>query len=227
MKSASRLPIILILIGFICLPGLLGADIAPLQVEGGSPAAKSKHETIRMESEEVNVRLEKRSYTVDAVFDFMNTGETATEWVGFPKQDKQYFSRGEHESPRFTQFHVWVNGKKILFPQEDKWWIAGQVTFPGNAKTTIRVMYEAGYRRGQYATYVIGTGAPWKGKLARAAFTVDGSGIGGTDKFTAHISGSKGHRMVSKNAVRIVLKDYEPNGRLSIDLFRRSIWYRD
>jgi hypothetical protein len=58
---------------------------APLQASGGMVAPKAPHETIRMEAEEVTMRLEKDGYTVEAVFVMANSGEAITEWVGFPK----------------------------------------------------------------------------------------------------------------------------------------------
>ena len=84
-----------ILIFLLCfvLAGLLlvansgRADDAPIEITGGaaSPIA-FPHQSIRMDSEEATIRLHKKSYTVDAVFRFFNTGETLTEWVGFPKR---------------------------------------------------------------------------------------------------------------------------------------------
>ncbi len=40
-----------------------------------------------MNSEQVVIRLKEKSYTVDAVFEFINDGDTTTEWIGFPNKD--------------------------------------------------------------------------------------------------------------------------------------------
>ena len=157
----------LFLITLLCAPHALKADIAPLQVRGGTVGTKSPHETIRMESEEVIMRLDKRSYTVEAVFRFYNSGETTTEWIGFPKGDQSFGAaldskqppvrpHGEpafarpvgpekvtEQLPDFIQFHGWVNGLKASFAEEDKRWMARHVTFPGGAITTIRVAYRS------------------------------------------------------------------------------------
>ena len=231
MKRFSGISLILFFTGLLCIPCDLGADIAPLQVEGGAASAKSSHGTIRMESEEVTMRLEKKSYTVDALFVFSNSGETITQWVGFPKGydhaqlgSQAFAGAGRNGTkrrlPDFIQFHAWVDGKPAYFSPEGIRWLARQVTFPGHAKTTIRVVYEADYYRGSYATYIISTGAPWKDTIARAAFTVDGAAIGGAKKFSARleISGQSA-KLVSDKAERFETRNYEPGPK---DMLRVS-----
>jgi hypothetical protein len=228
---------VLFLIAVFFGPFILNADIAPLQVRGGAVATKSPHETIRMESEEVVMRLGKRSYTVEAVFRFYNYGETTTEWIGFPKGNESLgaaqgnrppFSRplreeqGEERIPDFIRFHGWVNGMKASFSEEGKRWMARHVTFPAGAITTIRVAYEADYYRGGSAVYIVGTGSCWKDSIGRAAFTVDGSAVGGSKHFTAHLNTSQSHELLSENALRIEVTDYKPDPKaaLSVTLSR-------
>ncbi|MFH1115320.1 MAG: hypothetical protein V1792_15525 [Pseudomonadota bacterium] len=196
---------------------ITGDDVAPLQASGGTLSAKSPHQTIRMDTEEVTVRLNRRGYTVDAVFQMVNSGETSTEWVGFPKGDELPETGGRpgfgsSTLPDFSLFRAWVDGKEIKFSKEGDRWLAGQVTFPGHATTTIRIVYEADYYRGDHLTYITGTGSHWKESIRKAAFTVDGSAIGGSKPFWAGLSDRpKIHRLISEKAVRIEVEDYEPS----------------
>ena len=65
-----------------------------------------------MESETVEIELHKKTYTIDATFEFFNYGETATAQVGFPKSGYGY-------TPDFkgvdnlNTFETWVNGDKV------------------------------------------------------------------------------------------------------------------
>jgi Domain of unknown function (DUF4424) len=215
----SRFALFLLLMGFLFTPSGLGADIAPLQVSGGTAAAKTNHPTIRMESEEVMIRLKEGSYTVDAVFQFRNSGETTTEWVGFPRGD-QSFAPETTDRPDFVQFHAWVDGKSAPFSKEGKRWMARHVRFAGNATTTIRIMYEAHYYRGRYATYLVGTGSGWKDSIGRAAFTVDGSAIGGSDHFSARLAAPRVDKLRTEQAVRIEARDYEPKPQDRLQITR-------
>ncbi|MFC1835809.1 hypothetical protein ACFL2Q_13955 [Thermodesulfobacteriota bacterium] len=214
MIRPSRLWSPLIVIAFLCTPCGVRADLASLSkhsVTGGAAFAKSAHETIRMKSEEVRIRLEKLSFTVEAVFNFFNSGENTTEWVGFPKLT--YGSESTTDAWRdFVQFHAWVDDKPSTFTNEDNRWMAREVTFPGKAKTTIRVMYEAEYMIywGHYAEYIIGTGASWKGSIGKAVLIIDCSATGGSENLTARLVHGKARRTVTENTVRLDLSDFEP-----------------
>jgi len=154
---------------------------------------------------------------VDAVYHMINSGETTTEWVGFPKGDKSFDSETGHV-PDFVQFHAWVDGKKVPFSAEGKRWLARQVTFPGHAKTIIRIKYEADYARGVCVTCIVGTGSYWKDSIGRAAFTIDGSAIGGTKHFTANLNPAVSHRLLTEKALRIEVKDYEPDPKAALTI---------
>ncbi|MGB6063623.1 MAG: hypothetical protein WBG50_02375 [Desulfomonilaceae bacterium] len=136
------------------------------------------------------------SYIVDAVFHFFNSGETTTEWVGFPKLEGDKF--------QFIKFETWVNDQEAQFTEtpeagrlpglwnfakslvsgesffsnwsESCHWMAKEVTFPGHAVTVTRVRYEAAYNDG-CATYIYGTGSLWKDTIGKAVFIIDGNEI--------------------------------------------------
>jgi len=210
MASFSKICFSWLFIGVFFIPYMLKADIAPLQATGGAVAAKSKHETIRMAAEEVTIRLEKDSYAVEAVFHMHNSGETTTMRVGFPKGDERI--RPELGGfPEFTQFHAWVDGKKVGFSNENDCWLAAQVTFPGNATTTVRILYEANYYRGLLASYIVGTGSLWKDSIGKAAFIVDGTAIGGSKEFSASLDAPNSRRLLTEHALRIEANNYAPD----------------
>jgi len=96
--------------------------------------------------------------------------------------------------------------------------MAAQVTFPGHATTTIRVVYEANYYRGTLARYIVGTGSYWKDSIGRAAFTVAGAAVGGTNRFSAQLDAFKSDKFVTDNAVRIEVADYEPKPEATLQI---------
>jgi hypothetical protein len=107
-----RLLLYLIAGAFLCFPNRGMTDQTPLFVEGGGVSPKSEHETVRMDSEQVIIRLGQETYTVDAVFHLFNTGETVTEWVGFPKRRIKLIVGGSAQ-PDFVRFDTWVDGRHV------------------------------------------------------------------------------------------------------------------
>ncbi len=154
------------------------ANDALIHIVGGGATPTlglSKNIRIRMESEEVKIELNNKSYIVDATFHFLNKGETEEVLVGFPKRGLGYFDHFKATSP-FVRFETWVNGKKVQFTEEpdsasvqgpfylpdlikaikenkaesvfvkDFRWLVKRVQFPAHRKTTTRVLYEAEYQ---------------------------------------------------------------------------------
>ncbi len=215
-----------------------GSDLAAIQ--GGVVAPKSPHQSIRMGSEEVIIRLKSYSYVVQAVFNFFNEGETTTEWTGIPK----WVASRIPSFPTFIRFKGSVNGKEIVFNGEwdisggarvisklesvrrklskepmkhKRQWLVSQVTFPGHANTTIRVTYEAPYSRGGLrASYIYGTGALWKDKIGKAVFVVDSTAVGGKTQVVTNFDEDLGYmkrvvrRPISNSVVKYELSDFEP-----------------
>jgi hypothetical protein len=166
--------------------GIAGADDAPILLMSGGASPRSRHDSIRMDSENVTIGLQKNTYTVDAVFHFFNSGTTTTEWVGFPKRGRGYADMF-HGTNDFIRFETWVNGEKAAFSEErsrswgagrlfrklfaifaiqitDDRWLVKHVAFPGHATTTTRVRYEARYNEfadsmvAYYITLLVHTG---------------------------------------------------------------------
>jgi hypothetical protein len=212
----------------------------PTPTYGGAPSAKSPNQTIRLESQDVALRLKGGFYTVDGSFHFVNTGDkTITEWVGFPMR----YGRG------FRRFEALVEGREVTLSKEpsrvgryltslwgfvtrqardDFRWLATHVRFPGNARTTVRASYDAQYegRRFDGAFYIYGTSSFWKDSIGKATFTIDGSELSEIKGLRAEFSDSKKHvfkeSKVSDNVVRYEITDFKPdrNGQLSVSYER-------
>ncbi|MFZ5867053.1 MAG: hypothetical protein ACOYXY_14305 [Thermodesulfobacteriota bacterium] len=204
------------------------ADMAPVRVfaGGGAVAPDHPHQTIRLDSQEVKIRLKSRIYEVDVVFDLFNTGESVTEWIGFPK----WMPYGSHwpRALRMVEFKCSISGKQMEFNEEwdlfmparlfrtmsplekmfaanrpfkrDWKWLVSQVTFPAHAKTVICVTYKALYHgRDPTACYVYGTGSLWKGNIGKAVFIVDSTQLGGTARISTDFHDGIGLRQLSRS----------------------------
>ncbi len=228
MTRSSIFCLTLLLAGLLCTPCLLRANPAPWPISGGTVSAKGPHETIRMDAEEVTIRLGRGTYTVEGVYYMVNSGEATTEWVGFPKNRHEMHEDVSYQD--FLQFHAWVDGKRVAFAKEGKQWLAGHVTFPGHATTIIRVAYEVKYPEtykyassDDFAEYIVGTGSLWKGSIGKAIFTVDGSAIDGTKTFDAKLNLPQSHKLRSERVIRFDVRDFkpEPDATLNIEITSR------
>jgi hypothetical protein len=97
---------------FLCFPNSGMTNQTPLHVVGGGATPKSQHEMVCLDSEQVIIRLGRLTYTVDATFHLFNTGETVTEWVGFPKKRVKLIA-GSLSQPDFVRFDTWVDGRHV------------------------------------------------------------------------------------------------------------------
>ncbi len=196
--------ILMCLIVLLSSPAL--CDDALLKVYGGGLKLYDGDSTpIRMESEAVRIELHKKTYTVDATFEFFNYGKTMNAQVGFPKSGYGYMP-GFRGVINFNSFETWVDGDKVDVkempgemtisrkkvdsaqmaqirkgdlsgPLEETHWLVKNVTFKGNAKTLTRVKFTGPYggRHEDKGEYLYGTGKSWKGTIGKARFIVKAS----------------------------------------------------
>lgn len=218
----TRLWLIACLAAGLCFcPLHTAADIAPVIMifkGGGALAPKSPHKRIRLDSQEVVIRLNPHDYRVDAQFNLFNEGEAVTEWIGFPKWAESRLDC----YPTFNYFKGSINGKGIEFTDTAEscrgrrpprpgshgdWrrladrplkgqgqWLASRVTFPRHARAMIHITYCADYygKHDYQALYVYGTGSLWKGKIGKAVFIVDSTGRRATHEIAVHFHFRKG-----------------------------------
>lgn len=233
--------IVLVMSGVISCPHSIPADIGPLVMfkGGGVVAPASPHNSIRLDSQEVIIRLKFWTYEVNVEFNLFNEGETSEEWVGFPKWTASRLD----SFPTFIRFQGTMNGKKIAFKEEvdqsrreryqwimashewhrltnmpmkhERQWLVSRLTFPGRARTKIQVSYEAPYygKGILQASYLYGTGSLWKGNIGKALFVVDRSEVGDSKQILTHFPKGFGSvpRHISKNILCFEIKDFEPD----------------
>jgi hypothetical protein len=190
----------------LLLPSSAICDDALLKVYGGGlKLFDGDSISVRMESETVRIELHKKTYTVDATFEFFNYGKTAIAQVGFPKRGYGY-APGFRGVSDLINFRTWVDGGRVdvkevpgevelnhqkidakqmteirkgelVGPLEETRWLVKSVTFRGNAKTVTRVKYSVPYggRDSDRGEYLYGTGKSWKGTIGKARFIVKAS----------------------------------------------------
>lgn len=108
------------------------ANDAPINLQGGGAQALSGPLTVSMESEVVKIILGKVSYTVDATFNFSNSGETVNLEVGFPKNGTGWIDSRFSQTSDFIKFETWVDGKQVNFIEKPNTAsIEGHYTLPG------------------------------------------------------------------------------------------------
>lgn len=221
----------------VCTPSPGSSNWAPMEQKGGAALPRENGSNIRMESEQVMIRLRPRSYTVEAVFHFTNTGKTTTEWVGFPKRGIWVFGK----------FDAWVNDRKVevseepdseakrgivervvsglchyilgrddrVRPTTDRGWLVLQVAFPGRSPTIIRTTYDGHYGSGTagHMDYIIGTGSYWKGPIRRAVFIIDSSDVGGNKNINVDLHDlgmAPGPELMGENLLRLEIMHFKP-----------------
>ncbi|MFC1835576.1 hypothetical protein ACFL2Q_12695 [Thermodesulfobacteriota bacterium] len=118
MNKVRRFFFLAIVAGFLFLSPPTRADIGPVDVlkGGGTAAPKSPHETIRLDSQEVIIRLRSSGYTVDAVYHLFNTGQSIIQWTGFPMDI--VFRGIPFPTSSFSRFEAWINGRQVEFTEQ-------------------------------------------------------------------------------------------------------------
>jgi hypothetical protein len=216
MISIPKLLRILVVIVIVLITLSASANMGPLKSfkGGGVVAPKTPHETIRLDSEEVIISLKPNTYTVDAVFNLINTGETTIEWAGFPK----WTASRTRVFPDFIKFEGWLNNEPITFKEEkdrsaDVQESQREALFAQFDQFTDQDGQKIGEKiekrnwlvshvtfpahakttiRVKYeapyvergASYILGTGSLWKDNISKALFIIDGTEIGGADEFS-------------------------------------------
>jgi hypothetical protein len=231
MQYRSVLLFSLMLAANICGPDSTAIGFGPIESRWGIIEPKAPQGSIRLKAEEVTIRLRKDSYTVDAVFHLLNTGESSEQLVGIPK--------GEGDASKFVRSDAWVNGRQICLTEEPSWfwfwrelkltrdafsedhsvtkWLVQKVTFPGHARSTIRVSYEAGFaitfagmRRSRHLTWHFGDGSYWNGNIGLITFNIDATEIGGLKNLWLPYLNPAWKRLMTRNVAKYELKDCKP-----------------
>lgn len=238
MGSMSRLLPVIIATALLFIPTSGNPCDEPTEtIKGGAPAVKSPDKLIRLDTEEVYIKLHKDSYTVDAVFHFFNTGEAATRLISFPRRGTRF---SHVPSLDFRRFQGWINGKEVEFIAEpdphiyskgtwydhhhrhyedvvsDAGWFKREVEFPSNSRTTIRVRYSLNIHP-YGAQYMYGTGFNWKDSIGKAYFIIEAEDVVKTTDVCGRFSETDKQkhvireRRISANTVVYEIKDFKPD----------------
>lgn len=247
MRSIRRLLPVIIAAAMLLTPTWGSpCDGPPTEtIKGGAPAVLSPDNSIRLDTEEVCIRLHKDRYTVDAVFQFFNTGESTSRLIRFPKRGTRF---SYNPSSDFRQFQGWIDGREMEFTAEpdahvysketwydhhryedvvsDSGWMNRKVEFRGHSGTTIRVRYSAPLTRPSVAQYLYGTGFNWKDSIGRAYYIIDTEDVGGSKDFCGRFSEPDiqkhviRERRISSNMVVYEIKNFEPDPFGVFSVFR-------
>jgi len=187
----------------------------------------------------VTIRLAEHDYGVDAVFNFINTGETETMAVVFPRLG---WTGSDRKIGKFKRFYAWVDGQTATFeeqsgflftatsivsrlfgnpPKEDGLWLVCRIPFPAGKRRTINVVYRAGYGHpggDAHVRYLVGTGSSWKDNIGKAVLTIDGTQVGGTRNFRAILSKSLTPKLTTENAVTFEFDNWKPEPHQKLDI---------
>ena len=191
---------------------------------GAAEMLKREHPSIRMVSERVYVRLEPTVAHVRCRFVFKNEGPATTVRMGFPDVSA--------ERQHLLSFKSWIDGKQVSTrriqditesPEPRGWitsWIVKDVRFGRNQTRTIVDQYDGPIReegRRTEFTYILTTGANWKGKIGRAEIVVDIVGFSKT--YLMETPSPKGYAKKGSKLVW-VMRNFEPGEDIGV-YFRR------
>jgi hypothetical protein len=89
-------------------------------------------------------------------------------------------------------------------------WMGQRVTFPRQARTTIRTIYEAEYANAGGAFYIFGTGRYWKDGIGEATFVIDCTDVGGIGKVDVYFPVAPGPKIISGNVIIFDVRKLKP-----------------
>jgi len=231
MYSSARRPVRSwarrLLLSLALLP--LAAPPTPARADGepatwyGPTLVPVTSESIRMVRERVVVELSPLRAKVDATFVFENEGAATEQVVAFP--DIGWVGASLHA------FRTWVDGTEVDVGFQKGGADAGlhywTVDFPAGSQRVVRVRYETvrdPVQVGNYMlvddfTYVLTTGARWKGPIGRAEIVLDLVDLTHDQIIGAHPKTSER----TEAGYRWVLHDIEPTGNVVVRFHRSPV----
>ena len=181
---------------FFGLRGLLGIGLALLLAHGafadnaaltfgGQPTVLSGHNSISMASETVDMVVHYDHVDTDCSFTFKNAGPACTVRMGFPDFGMWAYAY-EKKKPKsiFQRYQSFVDQQRvsthlILGANLGEQWQVKMVSFSANATHVVREVYrtETGGIAGPKmatlaASYLLHTGASWKGPIGEAKIRI-------------------------------------------------------
>jgi hypothetical protein len=236
-----------VLLGLVLLApsSSVRADVAPPDYPQGANLLPGSETTqVRMESEQVKLTVVSLPIgdaagraKVEADFQMQNEGSAdETMEVRFPLSILSGRGSGWGEYPEIADLLVWVNGAHVATtrvetpaPSGDHplAWAAFKVAFPAGKPVPIRVTYTAegvGEKPNVHFTYVLQTGAGWKGTIGKADLTV--TLPYSANKMNVIVPGSTPGMEMSGSDLTWHREDFEPTEEddLVISLMQTGVW---
>jgi hypothetical protein len=217
----------IIIILTLCLHPNLFADIAPNPIKAKSISPKDQT-SIRMVSEKVIIDLYNDSSVVKCFFNMKNLGEQEKLQIGFPEMSFHYYKQ-KSKVDEATRFHVKENGKVVNFDfsaslryneeyrnkvetyQIKEEWYLWKSEFNQGESKTIEVQYSLPFgmlykTNERFFTYLLSTGANWKGKIEKAEIIINLIDI----EKDSIISKQPNNFKISNKQLTWIFSDFEP-----------------
>jgi hypothetical protein len=224
-----------LVLALCCLP-----DVAPNPVpRAGETIAPRRPTAVEMSSETVRIWLQEDTAKIEASFVLLNTGNVKEDLeVGFPTaaQPRNY-TWNSKEGMKVTEwgpstienFQATVDGQAVKpAPKSStdknahQGWMCWLMSFDGGQKRDVKVSYTVHTRDDAYSepscllnrqvTYILKTGAGWKGNIGEATIILDLGGMSGENILrTAPEPTSK-----EGSAWTWTMKDFEPNADILV-----------
>jgi len=228
----------------LCLHTNLFADIAPNPIKAKSISPKDQT-SIRMESEKVIIDLYNDSSVVKCLFNMKNLGEQEKLQIGFPEMTFHYY-RHKSKVDEANRFEVKENGKVVSFDFSDSLrydkeyrkevesyqikeeWYLWESEFQQGESKTIEVQYSLPFgmlykTNERFFTYLLSTGANWKGTIGKAEIIVNLIDI----EIDSIISKQPNNFEISNKHLTWTFSDFEPttNDDIKINYNSNKILY--
>ena len=235
---------IAIIILILCLHTNLFADIAPNPIKAKSISPQDQT-SIRMVSEKVIIDLYNDSSVVRCFFNMKNLGEHEKLQIGFPEMTFHYY-RQKSKVDEANRFQVKENGKvinsdfsdslrydkeyrkKVESYQIKEEWYLWESEFQQGESKTIEVQYSLPFgllykTNERFFTYLLSTGANWKGTIGKAEIIVNLKDI----EMDSIISKKPNNCVISNNQLIWTFSDFEPttNDDIKINYNSSKILY--
>jgi hypothetical protein len=215
-------------------------DGAYSEAGGGADSPMKPNSSIRMVRERVDIRLGQKGAVVKCVFEFKNEGEACSVQMGFP--ESQWASGEGGIYGGLEHFVSFIDGQKAevkhRFPSEKHSYDNGQdrdytswyVKNVDFAKGQTRIVEDDYFSRyGQSSssgaleaeafTYVLVTGATWKGTIGEIEINIDTTKLGNM----RDIKLPKGCMKSGNKTWKWTAKDIEPKQDFHITLRQRDL----
>lgn len=159
------------------------ADNAAL-TSGGLPKMMAAHPSIAMESEVVKMVIHGDRVETDCTFVFANHGKACKVQMGFPDFGLWAFAyTSKKPQTMFRKYRSYVDGKSVatklvLGEKPGEQWQTKTVSFPANGKRIVREVYTTDVggialaKPIAFASYILHTGASWKGNIGKATILI-------------------------------------------------------